>query len=823
MTTTTSEKTTKEGRRRLLRRKKYVIGVDGGTGGIRCHLFDCATGRSVRAVERTYDTTYGIPRAGCATQICDEWVARMCDATRELLLLKFEETKNQEEEEEGKISIDDIAAMCVDTTCCSVVFMDEDGKSLYPCIMWCDMRAGAKETKDVLVHARRDATRRKEGKEEKEEAKKKETRRMRMAKTMRVNCDGEGPVSAEWMVPKALWMKRHEREVFDRATRVCEYQDYMNFRLTRRYCASANNVSVRWHFREEDGKKVPPKELLEALELEDLLEKWPKEVLKCGEVVGNITEEAFEELFKGAKYREIPVVQGGADAFIGMVGLGAIQPKTMALITGSSHLHLAVTEKSMFGKGMFGAYENALVPEAKFIVEGGQTSTGSITNWFKEQFNCTYEDIFKEAEEIPIGCEGLVALDHFQGNRTPHVDAESKGCFTGLTLKHSRAHMFRAILESICFGTKAVVDTMRKNGTKIETIVIAGGATRSRFWLQMHADVTNCEVIVTECPDAPALGCAILASVGVGIYQTAEEACGHMVKRLETIKPNKKSTTEYEKVYEKAYSKLYGLCKTLRKEREEEEDAIDNNAVKKRKASDDTVSIDKYDDSSTLKIALSLLAAPDHANLISATSIALDASADWIHVDVFDGQFVPVVNFGPSTVQSLRRNFPTAFLDCHLSCQNPEFYIENGLGESASQISFHPEAVETFTERKKMCEKIKFQYNKRASMSINPSTKLEDTSVFELLELNLLDCVNVLAVQPGFGGQTLQPDALEKVKRLRARSETVDIQVDGGVNLETIESVVKAGANVVVSGSFIFRDNKGKEKEAVEMLRAFRR
>ena len=785
--------------------KTYAIGIDGGTGGIRCHLFDCTTGQCVRAVERTYDTTYGVPRAGCATQICDAWVERMCDATRELLHL-----------EEGKITIDDIAAMCVDTTCCSVVFMDDDGTSLYPCIMWCDMRAGAKETKDVLAQAK----------------KKNETTRVRrrsvmgMAKTIRVNCDGEGPVSAEWMVPKALWMKRHEREVFDRATRVCEYQDYMNFRLTRRYCASANNVSVRWHFREEDGKKVPPKELLEALELEDLLEKWPKEVLKCGEVIGNITEEAFEKLFKGAKYREIPVVQGGADAFIGMVGLGAIHPKTMALITGSSHLHLAVTEKSMFGKGMFGAYENALVPEAKFIVEGGQTSTGSITNWFKEQFNCTYEDIFKEAEEIPIGCEGLVALDHFQGNRTPHVDAESKGCFTGLTLKHSRAHMFRAILESICFGTKAVVDTMRKNGTKIETIVIAGGATRSRFWLQMHADVTNCEVIVTECPDAPALGCAILASVGVGIYQNAEEACGRMVKRLETIKPNKKSTTEYEKVYEKAYSKLYGLCKTLRKEREEEEeeeDAIDNNAVKKRKASDDTVSIDKCDDSSTLKIAPSLLAAPDHANLISATSIALDASADWIHVDVFDGQFVPVVTFGPSTVQSLRRNFPTAFLDCHLSCQNPEFYIENGLGESASQISFHPEAVETFTERKKMCEKIKFQYNKRASMSINPSTELEDTSVFELLELNLLDCVNVLAVQPGFGGQTLQPDALEKVKRLRARSKTVDIQVDGGVNLETIESVVEAGANVVVSGSFIFRDNAGKEKEAIDMLRAFRR
>jgi ribulose-phosphate 3-epimerase len=106
-------------------------------------------------------------------------------------------------------------------------------------------------------------------------------------------------------------------------------------------------------------------------------------------------------------------------------------------------------------------------------------------------------------------------------------------------------------------------------------------------------------------------------------------------------------------------------------------------------------------------------------------------------------------------------------------------------------------------------------------MSINPSTNLEDTSVFELLDLSLLDCVNVLAVQPGFGGQKLQPTALEKVKRLRKRSKTLDIQVDGGVNLETIEAVVESGANVVVAGSFIFRENRGKEIDAVKMLRAF--
>ena len=108
-------------------------------------------------------------------------------------------------------------------------------------------------------------------------------------------------------------------------------------------------------------------------------------------------------------------------------------------------------------------------------------------------------------------------------------------------------------------------------------------------------------------------------------------------------------------------------------------------------------------------------------------------------MDVLTSQFYLIVTFGPSTVQSLRGTFPPPhFLDCHLSCQNPEFYIENSLGESASQISFHPEAVETFTERKKMCEKIKFPIQQTRLMSINPSTELEDTSVFELLRVELV-------------------------------------------------------------------------------------
>ena len=205
----------------------FCLGVDGGTGGIRCQLFNAFTGESLHTCERTYETTYGIPRAGCATQTCADWWQSFRDAVRELLSV-------------SKISLADIAAVCLDTTCCSVVFMEENGESaIYPCVMWCDMRAGMKETKDVL-NAAECAKRRRKRNEDVDDVDEDDDARYEeeVAKTLRVNCDGEGPVSAEWMVPKALWMKRNEREVYDRATKVCEYQDYMNFRLTKRYCAA---------------------------------------------------------------------------------------------------------------------------------------------------------------------------------------------------------------------------------------------------------------------------------------------------------------------------------------------------------------------------------------------------------------------------------------------------------------------------------------------------------------------------------------------------------------------------------------------------------
>lgn len=134
------------------------------------------------------------------------------------------------------------------------------------------------------------------------------------------------------------------------------------------------------------------------------------------------------------------------------------------------------------------------------MVEGGQTSTGSVVAWLKRLLGpeASYEQLNREAAEVPAGCEGLLCLDHFQGNRTPHTDPLSRGAITGLTLKHSRAHLFRGLIEAVAFGTAHIVETLEANGFACREIAIAGGATRSDLWLQIHSDTANVPLQLTK-------------------------------------------------------------------------------------------------------------------------------------------------------------------------------------------------------------------------------------------------------------------------------------------------------------------------------------
>lgn len=492
----------------------YVIGIDGGTESLRAHVFDLA-GRSRGVGKGAYGTAF--PEPGRAEQNPDDWWHAAGVAVREAMAM-------------AAVTPDQITALACDTTSCTVVALDAQGKPLRPCLLWMDVRAH-REAADVASCG--DAA-------------------------LRLNGGGHGPVSPEWMLPKALWLKRNQPELWAKVVMVGEYQDFLTLRLTGKWVASLNNVTMRWHYQSEHGGW--PETMLEKLGLSDLLGRWPSEVVAPGQVVGPLTSAAARHLGLSAG---TPVVQGGADAFIGMIGLGVTQPGDLALITGSSHLQLGVAERTVHMAGVWGTYMDCVYP-GRPIIEGGQTSTGSVIAWFKRNFadHIDFDTLNAQAAALPPGAEGLLAVDHFQGNRTPHTDALARGAITGLTLKHTPAHIYRALVESICFGTRAIVETFGE-AFSARRIVVAGGATRSPFWLQVHADTLGLPLELTEETEACALGSAILAAHGAGHFSSIDAACAAMVRTDRRIEPDLEAHAAYASIYAR-YRDAYNVLKSLR-------------------------------------------------------------------------------------------------------------------------------------------------------------------------------------------------------------------------------------------------------------------
>jgi ribulokinase len=491
---------------------RYVIGIDGGTESIRAGVFDLR-GKPLAFAATPYKTEF--PKPGWAEQNPLDWWNGAGAAVRKAV-------------QEAGISPSEIIGISADTTCCTVCFLDKAGTPLRPALLWMDVRSG-KECEEIVATG---------------------------DPALIVNSGGKGPVSAEWMIPKSLWVAKNQPEIFDKAAIVCEYQDYINLKLTGRICASITNVSVRWHYATTRGGYAAT--LAASLGIGALLDKWPKDVLPLGEVIGPLTPDAAAHLGLAAG---IPVAQGGADAMIAMIGLGVVAPGKLAFITGSSHLHLGLAAKPMHGQGIWGTYPDAILP-GTHLVEGGQTSTGSVIAWIKRLLGdgASYDLLNAEARALPPGSDGVICQDHFQGNRTPHTDAMSRGAFIGLSLAHGRAHLFRAAIEGVCFGTELIFETMRKSGYDPAELVIAGGATRSDLWLQIHADVSGRPLTLTDVADAPALGAAILAACGAGAFATVEEAASEMVHVARRIEPDLRAHAAYQEPYE-AYKRAYAALK----------------------------------------------------------------------------------------------------------------------------------------------------------------------------------------------------------------------------------------------------------------------
>lgn len=591
--------------------EKIVIGIDGGTESIRACCFNASNGDIIgKPCALPYPTYH--PKPGYAEQNPDDWWKNLGQAVKGALAsAQVDGQVGGTEEVKSRV-----CAICVDTTCCSVIALDSNERPLRPSLLWMDARS-APQTVEILKKCKRDPA-------------------------LKVNCNGQGPLSAEWMIPKALWIKQNDPQVWENAKTICEYQDFINYKLTGELVASACNAAARWHWDGNECTKDPrqrnpypgrPISLYKKLNIPELADKLPGKCLSMGDVVGRLTKDAAEHL--GLNEGTL-VAQGGPDAFVGMVGLGCIYPQQLCLITGSSHLHCVVTAKPTTATGSWGAYRGAPLNGTNFA-EGGQSSTGSIIRWARKLFggdSLDYSTLDQEAAQIEPGCDGLVALETFQGSRTPVTDPLARGALVGLTLSHSRGHVWRALMEAVCFGTRACVDGLEKAGHTCEEIIIAGGTTRSPLWLQMHADVTGKDIVLCENIDAPLLGCAILASVGAGVHSSIQDAVRAMVRVSKRVEPNPKVTGTYDRIYKEVYSKLSNSVKP-----------VAHSIARLRGGANHY----ERKEGGKAIISPSVLAA-DWANMKDELTRCLNAGLSRIHVDIFDGVFIDspeALTFGP--------------------------------------------------------------------------------------------------------------------------------------------------------------------------------
>lgn len=480
-----------------------LLGVDGGTEGVRVGLFD-AGGTALAVSRRPYPTRF--PRAGWAEQKPEHWWLGLSLSVQEVLASSGVDPAR-------------ITGIATAATSFTMVCVGEDDKPLRPALMWMDSRASA------------------------------EAEQIGATGSPALRYTGGNRASAEWMLGKAMWLRRHEPATYEATTWFADYAEYIAFQLTGERAASEDSAAIRCYYDSLRGGW--PVDLWDAVGLPELREKVPQRVVPMGEVVGHLTPAVAAELGLPAG---IPVASGGADAFVAMLGLGVTGPGSLAMVTGSSHVHMLQTPVPRYTEGLFGSYTDAVLP-GQFTIEGGQITTGAMVAWYvrslageqagPEAMTALYRRLNEEAAALPPGSEGVVALDYLQGNRTPHIDPNARGMLWGLSLSHGPHHIYRALVESVCYGTEAIIRSMRAAGNAVEEIVACGGALNSPLWMQVHADVAGLPIRTTAQPDVAVLGAAVLAAAGAGLYSSTAEAASAMVRPGRVIEPSPSATQAY--------------------------------------------------------------------------------------------------------------------------------------------------------------------------------------------------------------------------------------------------------------------------------------
>ncbi len=424
------------------------------------------------------------------------------------------------------------------------VFVDQGGKSLRRALLWNDQRTGEQ---CVEIESRAGG------------------RAALIEMVSNVALTG-------FTAPKILWVRKHDPRTYEKTRKILLPKDYIRLRLTGEYAAEVSDAAGtllldvkrrQWH----DG-------LLGKLGIDRDLMAAVHESL---EVTGTITAKVAR--LTGLK-AGTPVVGGAGDQPAGAVGNGIVRTGIVSATMGTSGVVFGHADAPVPNEeGNLQSFCHA-VP-GKWCVFGCMLSAGGSLLWLrntlfaeevaalrarKKDAGQLYSRMIAEALTAPPGCEGLVFLPYLTGERCPYPDPQARGAWVGLTVRHGRPHLIRAVLEGITFGMRDQVEIMRSRGVQVTEIRAAGGGAASAAWRQMQADMFNARVVTVNTQEAGALGVALLAAVGTGVYGSVPEACSAAIAIHESVKPKKKASDAYNAVYPRfrsLYQSLRGEFEAL--------------------------------------------------------------------------------------------------------------------------------------------------------------------------------------------------------------------------------------------------------------------
>jgi xylulokinase len=355
------------------------------------------------------------------------------------------------------------------------------------------------------------------------------------------------PALTGFTAPKILWLRNHEPRNFAKTVKVLLPKDEIRRRLTGEFATDLSDASGTLLL--DVVKRRWSKNLLGKLDLDaDLL----PQCYESEDVTGTLTAAAAETLGLST---DCLVVAGAGDCAAGAIGNGIVKKGLLGTSLGTSGVVFAHSDQPQFDpEGRLHTFCHAV--RGKWHLMGVTLTAAGALQWFHNEIvtagregKSLYRKITSEAQQVPVGCEGLRFLPYLAGERTPHLDPDARGALIGITLKHTRGHVTRAILEGVTMALRDSYAILQELGVPVRQIRASGGGAKNPFWRQMQADVFGKPVTAMVADEGAAYGAALLAAVGAGTFKNIEQACQATVQTAEQVKPDPQARRAYDRIF----------------------------------------------------------------------------------------------------------------------------------------------------------------------------------------------------------------------------------------------------------------------------------